>query len=376
MGVYAKNGSRFWWVWLEGQKKPFSSKIPIGSGAGRRASRVQAEDIYLAAMGDLARGVFQLPNAKPRMTFRAWAAWYQENVSDQQRSKMRARSMIKALVRHFGEERLHTIDEHRIEEWKAARAKEVRPVTVNRELEILKPLLRKAIPKYLDKNPADGVRRFTVRRPPVTIVAESAEAALLEIATVEERAMYLLGTDALLRLGDVRRLRLEHDHGTHLDIVDPKTTPYTVPVSGRLRAALDAQKSAAQAGFYFPRRYKQRWAAMNENTAYRVFVDLCARANVPRGRQIGGITFHSTRHTGATRAARKVKLSVVKRLGNWSSLDMLERYDHPDDPELVRAVEAIGSTAAVNQRESGGTNGPRLASNVGVTREKTQAKRA
>jgi integrase len=376
MGVYIKSGSRFYWIWLEGQKKPFSSKIPIGSGAGRRAARAQAEDIYLAAMGDLARGVFQLPNAKPRITFRAWAKWYQENVSDQQRSKLRTRSMIKALIAHFGDTLLHMLDTHRIDEWKAARARQVKPVTVNRELEVLKPLLKKAVPKYLATNPADAVRRFTVRRPPITIVAQSAEDALLEVATVEERAMYLLGTDALLRLGDVRRLRLEHDHGTHLDIIDPKTTPYAVPVSARLRLALDAQKSAAQAGFFFPRKYKQRWAAMNENTAYRVFVDLCARANVPRGRQIGGITFHSTRHTGATRAARSVKLSVVKRLGNWSSLDMLERYDHPDDPELIRAVEAIGSTAAVNGRESGGTNAPGLASNVGVAREKRQAKRA
>src|SRR4030095_286443 len=101
----------------------------IGSGAGRRASRAQAEDIYLAAMGDLARGVFQLPNAKPKITFRDWAAWYQENVSDLHRSKIRERSMIKALVSHFGNIRLHTIDAHRIEEWKAARVRQVKPVT-------------------------------------------------------------------------------------------------------------------------------------------------------------------------------------------------------------------------------------------------------
>lgn len=308
-------------------------------------------------MGDLARGMFQLPHSKPRISFRSWAAWYQEHVTDHQRSRLRARSMLKALVAHFGDTLLHTIDAGRIEEWKSARAQQVQQQTVNRELEILKPLLKKAIPKYLTANPADAVRRFRIhRRPAVTIVAQSAEDALLAVATPEERAMYLLGTDALLRLSNVRGLRLEHDHGTHLEIVQSKTTPYSVPVSARLRTALNAlqARAAASGGFYFARKYKKRWAAMNENTAYRVFVDLCERANVPRGRAIAGITFHSTRHTGATRAARTVKLSVVKKLGNWSSLAMLERYDHPDDPELIRAVEAIGSTAAVTPDANSG----------------------
>jgi hypothetical protein len=37
-----------------------------------------------------------------------------------------------------------------------------------------------------------------------------------------------------------------------------------------------------------------------------------------------------------------VKLTVVQRLGGWKSLEQLARYDHPEDPEMARAVEAIG----------------------------------
>jgi hypothetical protein len=35
-------------------------------------------------------------------------------------------------------------------------------------------------------------------------------------------------------------------------------------------------------------------------------------------------------------------LRVVQQLGGWKNLKHLARYDHPDDPEMIRAVEAIG----------------------------------
>lgn len=84
---------------------------------------------------------------------------------------------------------------------------------------------------------------------------------------------------------------------------------------------------------------------MGEGTAWARFHALCVRADMPAGRKAGGITFHGLRHTGATRATRVVKLTVVQRLGGWKSLKQLARYDHPEDPEIVRAVEVIGSRA-------------------------------
>src|SRR5690606_19697943 len=139
----------------------------------------------------------------------------------------------------------------------------------------------------------------------------------------EERLFVLLGLDALLRLGDVRRLRLEHDLGTALAVVDPKTQPYTVPISSRLRRALDAMRPIAEhrGGYFFARTHykrgpdKGKWRPIAENTAFRLWEDLCRRAGVLRGRNKGGVTYHSLRHTGATRAARVTKLTNVKRLG-------------------------------------------------------------
>lgn len=192
-------------------------------------------------------------------------------------------------------------------------------------------------------SPADALKRFPDREVPITILSESAEDAILAIAGPAERAIVLLGLDPLLRLSDVSTLRAEHDRGTYLDVVDPKTQPYQVPVSRRLRAALDALTPVE--GWYFPSP-RQPGKPVSDAWTARAFHALCVRANVPAGKKAGGITFHGLRHTGATRAARAVKLTVVQRLGGWRSLRQLARYDHPEDAEIVKATEAIGSREA------------------------------
>lgn len=227
VGVYIRKDSKYWWIWCEA-KPPirFCSKIPIGSKYGRADSRRQAEAIYRKSMGDLAAGVFELPTAKPARTFREQATWYLEHVTPIHRGHVRERSMIGKLVAHFADTPLVALTETAIEHWKAWRAKAVQLSTVNRELEILKPLLRSAVPTYLKTNPADGVRKYRLRKIPITILSESAEAKLLKKASPAERAFVLLGLDALLRAGDARRLKVEHDHGAYLVLVDSKVDTY------------------------------------------------------------------------------------------------------------------------------------------------------
>ena len=56
----------------------------------------------------------------------------------------------------------------------------------------------------------------------------------------------------------------------------------------------------------------------------------------------GGITFHSLRHTGASRMVDGgVDLRTVQEIGGWSSLRMVERYSHPTPKAKRAAVERI-----------------------------------
>lgn len=344
MGVYARRDSKFWWMWLEGTRPPvrISTSIPIGAGTARKTSEQDAEAVYRAAMGDLARGAFKLPKTRPSITFRQYAERYLEHVAQHQRSPQQAMHLVRKLRDTLGDVPLRELDTKRLEEWKSDLARSLKHSSVNRLIQVLKPLLRRAVPEYLDVSPADKLKRFSDRPVPVTILSESAEDAILAIAGPAERALVLLGLDALLRLSDVSTLRAEHDRGTYLDVVDPKTNPYKVPVSTRLRAALDAL--TPQDGWYFPSPRQE--GPVSDAWTARTFKALCVRAGVPAGKAEGGITFHGLRHTGATRAARVVKLTVVQRLGGWRSLRQLARYDHPEDAEIVRATEAIGSRDA------------------------------
>lgn len=357
MGIYYRKDSPFWWMYLEGIRKKVNTRIPVGEGAARRDQRLKALQVYNKAMGDVALQRFKLPAPVASITFRQHAAWYRENVASHHKGARRAVSIINGLVRHFGDQLLTDIDSAALEEWKTARAKIVQRQTVNRELDLLKPLLQSAVPKYLERSPAADVHRFPTRRfVPVTVLSESAEDALLAVASPRERAFVLLGLDALLRLGDVRAFRAEQNHGSFLEIPDPKTgVPYKVPASVRLQAALAAV--VPMDGYYFAMlqrrgKHKGRWKPISEATAFGWFKDLCARAGVTRGRDVAGVTYHSLRHTGASRASRVVKPTAVMKLGGWSSLRQLARYDHPDESDLLRAVEAIGRSRLVPDPDS------------------------
>ena len=124
--------------------------------------------------------------------------------------------------------------------------------------------------------------------------------------------------------------------------MDPKTAqPYKVPVSSRLRKALAALPKDHRHVFWSHRQ------AVNERdwrTSVRhALEDACQAATVRYGRGIG-ITFHSLRHTGASRMVEAgVDLRTVQEIGGWSSLRQLARYAHPTEDAKRRAVETVSA---------------------------------
>lgn len=142
------------------------------------------------------------------------------------------------------------------------------------------------------------------------------------------------------------------DHGTHLTVLRPKgqkTTYYKVPVSARLRVALDALPQP-HTGPVFPSvqvpRPDRRRLLVEEMFARR-----CRAVDIPFGRAVGGLTFHALRHTGASRMLnRGVDLKTVAEIGNWKNLAVLQRYLHPLGEARQAAVDAVGSGLAVTPR--------------------------
>lgn len=352
MGLYRRKDSRFWWMWLEpptgDPPRAESTKIRIDAPTPelRKDNRALAEHLYhtrLLALSRSAAGV----TPKLSIAFDVYAEWYEMHVCAAHGSVVRERSMLKRLRLHFKKTPLAHIDKAAVLEWRTERCTKVSASTADRELDVLKSLFVSAVPKYLQASPIAGLKRHrdtaqaVKRRPRVLSLDE--EARILKAAKDDPQALalFLLAIDTLMRLSDVKELRRDRDYGTVIHVEAPKIAPYDVPVSTRLRKALDALP--ADGPFYFPKRWAGREGGISVNTVWRIFKALCQAAKVPVGRKIRGVTFHSLRHTGATRMLEAgVNPVAVKEIGGWLSMRQLDRYGHSSEETKQRAVNLIG----------------------------------
>lgn len=359
MAPYKRPDSPFWWLCLERRgQRPLRvpTGIPIEGGTPEQTSRntALAKQAYAVAMGDLARARYQLVTDRPLTTFAKYRAWYEANISPTKRNLSRERSMLRQLGAYFDEAQLHQIAKRDILEWRTERAREVAPGTVNRELALLKHLLGTAVPEYLAENPAAGIGQLRVPEQDVRLLEPDEEARLLAVASPLERAVVICALDTLQRLSNVAELKRAQDHGTYITVLNPKVKGYKVPVSQRLRTALDALPKDGE--FYFPSLNPDA-----RNKTIRLFHELLVRAKLPTGRKTGGLSFHCLRHTGASRMlARGVDIKTVQQLGGWQNLNVLQRYLHPTDAQKLAAVEVVSRERHVNT--SGALKGSRVAS--------------
>lgn len=351
MGLYTRKDSPFWWAWLEPPtgEPPRAESTKIRRDAPtpelRAENRKLAEFLYhqkLLTLSQSAAGI----TPKVSIAFDTYATWYETHVCATHGSYARERSMLKRLIAHFGSTPLRAIDKAAVLEWRTARCLTVKPATADRELDVLKSLFVSAVPKYLPVSPIAGLKRHrdtaqTVKRRPRVLTLDE-ERRILKAATAPaERALFLLALDTLMRLSDAKNLRRDRDYGTVIHVEAPKIAPYDVPVSRRLRKALD--KLPVDGPFYFPRRWAGREGGISVNTVWHIFRRLCVAAKVPVGRKVRGVTFHSLRHTGATRMLEAgVNPVAVKEIGGWLSMRQLDRYGHSSEETKQRAVNLIG----------------------------------
>lgn len=245
--------------------------------------------------------------------------------------------MLRQLGRFFDDYDLSAITPTLLAEWRTWRRTEgVTASTVNREEEILKHMLTKAVGTYLEANPIARQPRLRTVDVETRILTADEETRVLAAATDPvDKATILCGLDALMRRGSVAALARAQDHDTYVTLLNAKQGTYKVPVSVRLRKALDALPETDT--LFFP--------GLSSADLGDRFAAVCARAKVAAHRDDGGVTFHCLRHTGASRMlAAGVDIKTVMRIGGWSSLAILQRYLHPTDAVAQAAVNLIGRT--------------------------------
>lgn len=343
MGVFSRRQSPWWHLYLETTRTKEKTKIKIGkTTAQRRDSKRLAVDLYHRRMNQLAIAVHDLPVARPPITFSDFVDWYAAHVSAHHRGHEREAEIVKVLRAAFGPRLLAELDRAAVLEWRTARAAAASASTANRDMDVLKSVLKAAVPKYLAASPIAGLKRLRSARQETRVLTRTEERRLLRRLTKADRALVICALDTLMRLSDVVNLRRDQDRRSYLLVVDPKVDPYRVPVSSRLRKALDGLP--VQGPYYFAHRRRAKQVRDYRSSVKQMLERACEAANIPYGRKAGGLTFHGLRHTAATRLAEQgVSLRLIQELGGWKSLRQLERYAHPSEPAKQAAVEAIGS---------------------------------
>ncbi len=347
MSLYRRSGSRYWWMYLEPSKQRLSTKFVIEAASPEqsRRNKAMAEALYHKTITER-QGQVQGLLPKAPHPFDQYARWYRTHVTSKKRGKEREEMALDVLTGHFGTTPLAALDKPKVMEWMTARAETVSAGTVNRELDVLKHMLALAVPTHLTASPIAGMARLRAARGskprPAAILSPAHEAKLLAVLKPPDRALVVVALCTLFRLSDLLDLQWRDVHPRWIEALDTKTGAHVkVPLAKRAKVALAAIPHHKNAVYVF----KDRRAGTPSERRNRIKMMLrraCERAKIPYGRAKGGITFHSFRHTGATRMlAAGVDPRTVQELGGWSSLAQVMRYTHPSDAARRSAVEQV-----------------------------------
>lgn len=346
MGVFTRPDSPWYWLWLEtappGQERE-KTQIRVGTTvAQRHDSRKLAEDLYHQHMNEIAKRVHRLPVERAAIRFEKYADSYGTDTIARHAGARRERELLKTLRAFFDDDFLTAIDRDRVRTYHTHRAATVAHRTINREVDLLKAMLRDAVPKYLEASPLVGMRRLRVTPPKRRLLSATEEGKLLQACEdAQDRAILILGIDTLIRLGDLLELERTDRAGVWLYVRDPKGgEPYEVALTKRATKALDA--IAGDSRYYFT-RFRRAMNPRDWPGSVRQRLEyLCRQAGLPYGRSKQGITFHwATRRTGATRLliGKRVPLPVVQKQGAWKKPDvLLEIYAEARRRDQLAAV--------------------------------------
>jgi integrase len=355
VGVYRRADSPYWHLWLEkapkGQQR-VRTDIVIGvTKTERAASREAALAVYHTRMLAAGRVSHGLDSGRPTIRFAAYAATYLRDVISHHKGHVREAEIVTVLNRGLGGLWLHEIDRDAVAAWMTTRRQTVCANTVNREVGLLKSMLRDAAPKYIPASPIAGMKLLPTVQHRRRLLQWDEEARLLMACDdVQELGLLVLGLDTLQRMGDLLDLQRSHRKGGWIYIVDSKNgTAADVPLSPRSARVLDAITHPSP---YYFEKFRQAKNPRDWRGSVRQRLEkISKRAGVPFGKAEAGIVFHgATRKTGATKllVEKHVPVSVVQRIGLWKSPDvMLRIYAEAQRDDLASAVGQVSQPSGV-----------------------------
>jgi integrase len=329
VGIY-RRGS-VWWIDYYDQ-----TRVRVQESSQSTNRRV-AQDLLSVRKSEVLRGIYRRP---VKMAFGAFAERYMEHAKANKRSWLRDEQMLKHLNGFFGEGReLTNFSAAEIEGYKLKRRATVSGSTVNRELALLKRMFNLAInwDLFFDLNPVRRVKFFREFNLSSRVVSREEEQRLLRNAAPFIQDLILFGLNTGLRIGEIFSLRWSQVDMEKLilNVYAPKTgKTRTVPINSQARRVLEAWVLGRKSEFVF----------YNHETG-RPFVDLKTGFQLAcRKAEISGVTWHTLRHTFASRLLdRGVDIVTVQQLLGHSTVTVTMRYTHTNLDSKKAAVAKLES---------------------------------
>jgi integrase len=238
------------------------------------------------------------------------------------------------FARYFGNLQLSAIDMDLAEQYVALRSKRVAPSTVNKELQTLKAMLRKAVEwKLIIQNPISGVRpQRDPRSSPITFYSAKELGVLYAHSSKRNSAIWKLLANTGMRRGEALNLKWSDVNDNAITIVSSahartKSGRWRhVPVSPGARAALEALRGV-HGKFVLPRIIPHSLTRQFDRDAKRAGLN-------------GSL--HRLRHTFASHLVTAGRpLYEVKALLGHASITTTEIYAHLAPDHLQQSVKGI-----------------------------------
>jgi integrase len=216
--------------------------------------------------------------------------------------------------------------------FRAARERHgIKQSTINRDLRVLRALLRKAVPDF--RFP-EGVL-FSEDETRVRFLSPDDESRPFAALQPPFRQIARLAALTLMRLTELRSLRRDDVHLEQGVVLLPraKTGARPVVLNKEAQAILREQLARHSSEWVFPNAKDRPYGRMHISDVFR-----------EASRRVGlrDFRFHDLRHHGATMALNAgFTAPIVMALGGWKSERMMRRYAAVTDETLRRAAEAV-----------------------------------
>lgn len=333
MSLYKRRDSPNWWVKFQFRGRP----IQCSSGTSDKTKAREFEDKLRVRLWDEERlGV------KPRWSWKeAVVRWVSE--SKHKATHELDLMHLKWLDRFLGDKLLDEINRALIDRMIAARAAEVSNRSVNMTLQVVRVVLRKALLEWewLDRLPSFR----WLPEPPGRVRWVTREQAALLLSHLPEHlaAMARFSLETGLRKSNVTGLLW-----SQVDLV--RRCAWIHPDQAKARKAIAVPLSSGavvvlreQIGKHpiYVFTYRGQAPVKQVNTkAWKASL---------KASEIESFRWHDLRHTWASwHVQAGTPLAVLKELGGWESLEMVQRYAHLSSEHLAQYVERVSGLRLVD----------------------------